>query len=183
MALCANDSVSMEKRRRRVHDNIPDKNVYDVSQNDVSINENTAVNSFNNEATKVQGPMGDNNKIKLRKAWTVEMPTNDGNILMTTMTGLEQAREDYKKFLYARAIHSSHVIQYHMQQIMEHQQVVDRYRNIMEEERDLTPLESNLSKSDLEVISHIIHMIEVDKFWHQKTFEVVLVDLWRNHYN
>ena len=63
---------------------------------------------------------------------------------------------------------------------MEHQQVVDGYRSMMEEERDLTPLESNLYKSDLAVISHIIHIIEVDKFWHQKTFEAVLADLWRN---
>ena len=42
---------------------------------------------------------------------------------------------------------------------------------------DLTPLESNLHKSDLVVISHIIHMIEVDNFWCQKTFEAVLADL------
>ena len=46
---------------------------------------------------------------------------------------------------------------------------------------DLTPLESNLYKGDLAAISHIIHMIEVDNFWHQKTYEVVLADLWRNH--
>ena len=45
---------------------------------------------------------------------------------------------------------------------------------------DLTPLELNLYKSDTAVISHIIHMIEVDNFWHQKTFEAVLVNLWRN---
>ena len=93
---------------------------------------------------------------------------NDGDILMTTIIGLEQAREDNKKFLYARAIHSSHTIQYHMQQIMEHQQVVDGYRSMMEEERDLIHLESNLYKSDLAVISHIIHMIEVDNFLESK---------------
>ena len=45
---------------------------------------------------------------------------------------------------------------------------------------DLTPLELNLYKSDPVVISHIIHMIEVDNFRHQKTFEAVLADLWRN---
>ena len=102
------------------------------------------------------------------------MLTNDGDISMTMTNGLKQAREDYKKFLHARAIHSSHAIQYHMQQIMEHQQVVDRYRSMMEEERELSPLESNLYKSDLAVISHII------QFWHQKTFEAVLADLQRN---
>ena len=45
---------------------------------------------------------------------------------------------------------------------------------------DLTPLESNLYKSDLVIISFIIHMIGVDNFWHQKTFEVVLAKLQRN---
>ena len=105
---------------------------------------------------------------------------NDGNILTTAMIEIKQAREDYKKFLYARATHSNHMIQYHMQQIMEHQKVVDEYRSMMEEERDLTPLESSLYKSDPAVIQHIIHIIEVDNFWHQKTFEVVLADLWRN---
>ena len=39
---------------------------------------------------------------------------------------------------------------------MEHQKVVDEYRNMMEEGRDLTLLESNLYKNDLAVISHII---------------------------
>ena len=43
----------------------------------------------------------------------------------------------------------------------------------------LTPLESNLHKFDLVVISQIMQMIEVDNFWHLKTFEVVLTDLWR----
>ena len=44
---------------------------------------------------------------------------------------------------------------------------------------DLTPLESNLHKYDLVIISMIMQMIETDIFWHQKTFEVVLTDLQR----
>ena len=52
---------------------------------------------------------------------------------------------------------------------------------MVEDGIDLTPLESNLHKSDLAVISHITHMIGVDIFWHQKTLEVVLAELWRNH--
>ena len=87
---------------------------------------------------------------------------------MAMMFEIKQAREDHKKFLFARAAHSSHVIQYHMQKIMEHQKVVDDYRSMMEEERDLAPLELNLYKNDLTVISHIIPMIEVDKLRHQK---------------
>ena len=43
----------------------------------------------------------------------------------------------------------------------------------------LIPLESNLYKSDLVVISHTIQLIEVDYFWHLKTFGVVLTDLQR----
>ena len=42
-----------------------------------------------------------------------------------------------------------------------------------------TPLESNLHKYDLVVISQIMKMIEADNFWHLKTFEVVLTDLRR----
>ena len=153
---------------------MPDENVYDVSQSDISINENTTVNSFSNEVTTIQGPTSDNNEIKSWKAWTMEMPMNDGDILTTVMTELKQAREDYKKFLYARATHSNHVIQPH---------AADYgwlYISMMEDERDLTPLESNSYKSDLVVIQHIIYMIEVDNFWHQKTFEAVLANLWRN---
>ena len=35
-------------------------------------------------------------------------------------------------------------------------------------------------QSDPAVISHINHMIEVANFWHHKTFEEVLADLWRS---
>ena len=90
------------------------------------------------------------------------MLMNNGNILMTMTNGLEQARDDHKKFMYARAIHSNHMIQYHMQQILEQQKVVDESRSMMQDGMDLTPLQSNLYKSDLAVILHIIHMIEVD---------------------
>ena len=77
---------------------------------------------------------------------------NDGDILMTTLIEHEQAKESHKKFLYARATHSSHVIQHHMQQIMQHQKVVDKYRSMVEEGRDLIPLESNLLKSRTSLI-------------------------------
>ena len=90
-----------------------------------------------------------------------------------------KASGDYKKFLYAWATHSNHAIQYHMQQIMERQKVVDEYRSMMMKGMGLIPLESNLYKSDLVVILHTIQMIEVDNFWHLKTFGAVLTDLWR----
>ena len=43
----------------------------------------------------------------------------------------------------------------------------------------LTPLESNLHKYDPVVTSQIMKMIEVDTFWHLKTFEAVLNNLQR----
>ena len=122
---------------------MPDENIHDISQSDMLLNENTTRNTFNNEATIVQGPMGDDGKIESWKVWTMEMPMNDGDILMTTMSGPEQANRDYKNFLYARVTHSNHAIQYHMQQIMERQKVVNKYRSMMVDGKDLTPLESN----------------------------------------
>ena len=109
------------------------------------------------------------------------MLTNDGDILTTLTSGLKQSREDYKKFLCARGIHSIHTIQYIGNRSSSNKKVVNEYRSMMEDGIDLTPLELNLYKSDLMVISHIIHMIEVDNFWLQKTFEAVLANLWRNH--
>ena len=156
---------------------MPDENIHDVSQSDVSLNENPTGNTFNNEVTVVQGPTGDDDEIELWKTWMVEMLTNDGDMSRTMMNGLEQVSEDYKKFLYARATHSNHSIQYHMQQIMERQKVVNKYRSMMMEGMSLIPLESNLYKSDKVVISCTIQMIEVDNFWHPNTFGVVLTDL------
>ena len=49
--------------------------------------------------------------------------------------------------------------------------MVDEYRSLMEEGRDLTPLELNLYKSDPAVISHIIYMIEVDNFGIERPFK------------
>ena len=144
--------------------------MYDISQSDVSFNENSTANLFNDKATTVKGPMDDNKKIELWKACIMEMSMNSGDILTTTMIEYEQVKENHKKFLYARAMHSNHMIQYHMQQILEHQKGVDEYRSLVDEGRDLIPLENNLFKNDLVVISHIIHMIDVDMFWHKKTF-------------
>ena len=73
------------------------------------------------------------------------MLTNDGNISMSMTNEQEQVSEKDKKFLYARAVHSNHSIQYHMQQIIEQQKVVDEYRSMTMEGMGLTPLESNLS--------------------------------------
>ena len=100
-----------------------------------------------------QGPAYDDDENELHKAWTMEMLTNDGDILMSMMNEEESMSEDEKKFLYARVVHSNHSIQYHMHQIIERQRVVDEYKNMMMEGMDLIPLESNLYKYDLVIIS------------------------------
>ena len=105
------------------------------------------------------------------------MLTNDGNISANTTNDVESMSDDEKMFLYARAVHSNHSIQYHMHQIMERQRVVNEYRNMTMEGMDSIPLESNLHKFHLVIISQIINMIKSDNFWHRKTFESVMSDL------
>ena len=95
---------------RQLNETTPNEYIHDMSQSDISLNENSTGNTFNNVATVVQGPTDDDVKNELQKAWTMEMLMNDGNISMTMTNGLEQVREDYKKFLYARATHSNHAI-------------------------------------------------------------------------
>ena len=96
----------------------------------------------------------------------------------TNTTSEEESMSDNERmFLYARAVHSNHSIQYHMHQIMERQKVIDEYRNMMMEGLDLIPLESNLHRYHPVIISQIINMIESDNFCHYKTFESVKSDL------
>ena len=137
----------------------------------------STVNSINEPISEVQGPTDDNNKNELRKAWTMEMLMNGGDISANTTNEEVSMSDDERMFLYARAVHSNHSIQYHMHQIMERQRVVDEYRNMTMEGMDLIPLESNLNKFHLVIISQIINMIESDNFWHRRTFESVMSDL------
>ena len=48
------------------------------------------------------------------------------------------------------------MIQHHMQQILEHQRVVNKYRSMADEERELISLESNLYKTNLVINQHIM---------------------------
>ena len=97
---------------------------------------------------------------------------------LANMTSEEELMsDDERMFLYARAVHSNHSIQYHMHQIMERQRVIDEYRNMMMEGMDLIPLESNVHKFHPVIISPIINIIELDNFWHRRTFESVMSDL------
>ena len=149
----ANDSVILERKKRGLSKENPDKKSDDCNQSDTSINKRSTVYSINESTSEAQGPTDDNNEKDSRKAWTMEMLTNDSDISTNTRNEAESMSDDEKMFLYARAVHSNHSIQYHMHQIMERQRVVDEYRNMMMKRMDLIPLESNLHKFHLLIIS------------------------------
>ena len=115
----ANDSVILEGKKRHLSKEDHDKKSDDCYQSDASINKRSTVYSINESTSEAQGPMDDNNKNKSRKAWTMEMLTNDGNISANMMNEAESMSDNEKMFLYARAVHSNHSIQYHMHQILE----------------------------------------------------------------
>ena len=167
----------LERKRRRLNENNPDKKSDGDSQSDTPISEKSTVKSINKSTSVVQGPADDDDENELQKAWTMEMLTNGSDISMNMRNEEESMSEDEKKFLYTRAVHSNHSIQYHMHQIMERQRVVDKYRNMTMEGMNLIPLELNLHKYDPVIISQIINMIQANNFWHRKTFESVMSDL------
>ena len=80
----------------------------------------------------------------------------DGDICTTEADEKGQIEEGQKKLLHARAIHSNHMIQHHMEQILEHQRVADEYRSLADEERDIILLELSLYKTDLVINQHIM---------------------------
>ena len=94
-----------------------------------------------------------------------------------TLSEEESMSDNERMFLYARAVHSNHSIQYHMHQIMERQRVIDEYRNMTMEGLDLILLESNLHQYHPVIISQIVNMIESDNFCHHKTFESVMSNI------
>ena len=142
------------------------------------ISERGTENSINELTPEAQGPTEDDNKNKSRKAWTMEMLMNGFDNSTNMMSGEESMSDNERIFLYARAVHSNHSIQYHMHQIMERQKVIDEYRNMTMEGLDLIPLESNLHRYHPVIVSQIINMIESDNFCHYQTFESVKSDLW-----
>ena len=173
----ANGSVILERKKRRFNYNDPEENTDDSNQCDTLISERGTENSINELTPEAQGPTEDDNKNELRKAWTMEMLINGFDNSTNTMSEEELMSDNERMFLYARAVHSNHSIQYHMHQIMERQKVIDEYRNMTMEGLDLIPLESNLHRYHPVIISQIINMIESNIFWHYKTFKSVMSDL------
>ena len=119
VAQCTNDSVLLERKKRRLNKIIPNENAHGDSQSVTSLNENHTENLFNIVTMVVQGPTDDDDENKLQKACSIEMLMNDGDISTSMTNEPEQMSEENKKFLYARAVQSNHLIQYRMQQIIE----------------------------------------------------------------
>ena len=173
----ANESVILERKKRRCNNNNPKEKTDGNNQCDTLISEKSTENSINELTPVAQGPTEDDNKNESRKAWTIEMLMNGSDNSANTTSEEESMSDDERMFLYARVVHSNHSIQYHMHQIMERQRVIDEYRNMRMEGMDLIPLESNLHQYHPVIISQIINMIESDNFWHHKTFESVMSNL------
>ena len=133
VALCIKDSVSLEKKRRRLNRNTPNENESQLSL-------------INRAIDTVPHPTSNDDKDESRKAWTMGMPTNDGDISTINTEELTQIEDRNKQFLYARAVHANHMIQYHTNEILERQRVVDEYRFMADKGRELIPLESDLTE-------------------------------------
>ena len=105
------------------------------------------------------------------------MPTNDGDISTINTVELTQIEDRNKQFLYARAIHANHMIQYDMNEILERQRVVDEYQLMADEGRELIPLESDMHTRDLVIIQHTMQMINTDIHWYEQTFRDIIMEL------
>ena len=177
VALCAQDSVSLEKKRRQPNRDIPseDENQLSLSHNEINRTDNEeAINKANDT---VPGPTSYDDKIESWQEWTMGMPMINGNISRMDTEELEQIEENNKKFLYARAVNANHMIQHHMHKILECQQVVDEYWSMADGGREMILLESDQYKNDPVINQHIMQMIDTDIFWYGKTFRAILMRL------
>ena len=81
----------LERKRRRFNENNPDKRSDGDNQSDAPISEKSTVNSINKSTLVAQDPVDDDDddENELRKAWTMEMLTNDSDISMNRMNDEE----------------------------------------------------------------------------------------------
>ena len=107
------------------------------------------------------------------------MPTNDGDISTIKTAELTQIEDHNKQFLYARTVHANHMIQYHMNKILERQRMVDEYQFMADEGRELIHLESDMHRRDPVVIQHTMQMIDTDIHWYKQTFRDIVMELWK----
>ena len=164
LALCAQDSVSLEKKRRRLNRDIPSEAESQLSR----------INKANNT---VPCPTSNDNENESQKAWTMGMPMNDGDISTIDSEELTRIKAKNKKFLYAQAVHANHMIQYRMNEISERQRVVNEYRSMADEGREMIPLELDEYKSDPVVNQHTMQMINTDIHWYKQTFMEIIMKL------
>ena len=176
VALCAQDSVSLEKKQRWLTRDIPseDKNQLSLSHSEINGTDNEE--AFNKENDTVQGTTSYDDEIESWEAWTMGMPMIDSDISTMETEELEQI-DNNKKFLYARVVHANHMIQCHMHKILECQRVVGEYRFMANRGREMIPLEMDQYKNDLVINQHIMQMINTNIFWYGKTFRVILMEL------
>ena len=86
----------LERKRRQLNKNNPNKKSDSDSQSDTPISEKSTVKSFNKSTSMVQGPADDDDENESRKAWTMEMLMNNGDISMNMMNEEELMSEDEK---------------------------------------------------------------------------------------
>ena len=170
IALLATDSMSLEKKRRRLNRDIPSEATNHLSR-------------FNEECDAKQGLTTQDEETESQEAWTMGMPSINGDISTTNSSEQLRIEDKNKKFLYARAMHASHMIQHHMHEISQRQRVINEYRSMMDEGREMIPLDSDLHKSDPVIIWHIMQMIDTDIFWYGETFKEVLTELRKKALN
>ena len=164
LALCTQDSVSLEKKRRQLNSDIPSE-----AESQLSL--------INKENDTVPYPTNNDDDEESQKAWTMGMPMNDGDISTIDSEELTRIKDKNKKFLYARAVHANHMIQYHMNEISECQRAVDEYQSMANGGRDMIPLESDEYKSDPVVNQHTMQMINTNIHWHEQTFREIITEL------
>ena len=134
VALLATDSVSLEKKQRRLNRDIPSEAINHLSR-------------LNKESDTRQGLTNQDEEIESQEAWTMGMPSIDGDISTTNSSEQLIIEDKNKKFLYARAMHTSHMIQHHMHKISQCQRVIDEYRSMMDEGREMIQFPPKMDKN------------------------------------
>ena len=79
--------------------------------------------------------------------------------------GADKNQGQNQELLYARAVHTNHMIQHHMHEISERQCMVDEYQSMVDGGRELIPLELDQYKNDPVINQHIMQMIDTNIFF------------------
>ena len=94
VALCAQDSVSLEKKRRWLNRDIPSEDEIQLSLSHDEINRTDNEEAINKEKDTVPGPTSYDDEIELQKAWTMRMPMINGDISSMDTEELEQIEDN-----------------------------------------------------------------------------------------